>query len=97
MFLRAVRAAEPMLKELSRRVLSPWKGNHVVHVRTTAAVRAESLPSSHGSLAVLMLVCIVADFVRQQGVKVSIHLDSETRWQFDALQSGRFAFTAGPA
>ncbi|CAN0553656.1 unnamed protein product, partial [Ectocarpus sp. 12 AP-2014] len=29
MFLRAIRAAEPALKELSRRVFSPWKGNHV--------------------------------------------------------------------
>ncbi|CAM9835665.1 unnamed protein product [Scytosiphon promiscuus] len=47
MFLRAVRAAEPMLKELSRRVFSPWKGNHVVHgdlIATTTASSPNVIP-----------------------------------------------------
>ncbi|CAM9181402.1 unnamed protein product, partial [Hapterophycus canaliculatus] len=47
MFLRAVRAAEPMLKELSRRVFSPWKGNHVVYgdlVATTTASGPNVIP-----------------------------------------------------
>lgn len=32
MVLKLVRAAEPFLKAITHRILSPWKGNHVIHV-----------------------------------------------------------------